>query len=298
MSARRRASHPNAVLIQANLFKAVEKGEWKFIPGLISHGADPNALGPKGLNVLHMVIRDHELDNQDQEDVIATLLACGSAINARCKRGCTPLMHVLMSNECPQRLTRLLMRASADPWIVAPRNSKLSGFETKEDVEQYVVKKGHILDFLLCTHRHDETASLMRWALVPFLLPELVKDERMAWLVMEALNNGADPNARDRDGRTAMQIAADRGCPEMVRLLACHGAKDTLGPEHVDMQKAVALGWKQFNDMQSNLPFDGLLWNKGSRWLNEWLQRDSDWVFPGQTDWRAMKERSGISINN
>jgi hypothetical protein len=40
------------------------------------------------------------------------------------------------------------------------------------------------------------------------------------------LQNGADPNAKTSDGRTAIQLAAARGHEALIRLLAESGAKD------------------------------------------------------------------------
>jgi len=278
--------------IQSNLFGAVEQGAWWLIPGLISMGADPNALGPDGCTALHLACHDNQSYHGVNNELITTLLDHGADINALCARGCTPLMHALMHNDDPQTLARLLLRAGADPWIVAPRNRDLCRYDSEEEFEECVVPEGHLLDFLLCCHRHDEPAEQMRWWVLPFLFTELVKDARFNWLAVEAVNDGADVNKPDLAGRTPMQIVADRGCPNMVRFLAANGARDSLEPQHAALREAAERGWAQFHEIQANPTWGVFMMHEGSAWFAEWMREGFggvDYVFPGHSDWKRMK---------
>lgn len=278
--------------IQSNLFGAVKEGAWWLIPGLISMGADPNALGPDGCTTFHLACHDNESYVGVHDELITTLLDHGADVNARCVKGCTPLMHALMHNSDPQSLARGLLRAGADPWIEADRNLDLCHYDD-EEFEERVVPRGHLLDFLLCCHRHDEPAQQMRWWVLPFLFTELLKDARFNWLAVEAVNNGADVNKPDATGRTPMQIVADRSCPNMVRFLTANGAQDTLESKHEAMRGAAELGWAQFHGIQAHPTWGVFMEQKESGWFCDWM-RDSfggvNYVFPGHTDWRAMKE--------
>jgi ankyrin repeat protein len=195
------------------LLLAVRNGHIELASALVDAGADPNA-GASGYTVLHAiaVVRKPGVGDNDPApagsgsltslDLVRQLVARGADVNARMTRranlnntrlneeGATPFL--LASLTADLELMRLLVSLGADPAIPNEDNST-----------PLIVAAG------LATRSPGEDAG--------------TEDEVIAALEL-LLELGADINAADANGETAMHAAAYKNLPKVVRFLAARGA--------------------------------------------------------------------------
>jgi ankyrin repeat protein len=189
---------------------------------LLEKGADPNVVDETGMAALYAAVDMHTLgpmlsrpvpklvDKLDAADLVKLLLARGANPNARLKRpvlgrhhdggdaslgdGTTPLMRAAKANDVP--VMRLLLEGGADPFL------------TQKDYTNalMIVAAGG--------GRVGAYAS-------PFPVSESGAIEAIQLLV----EHGADVNAFNANGQTALHSAARRGADDLVKYLAARGAK-------------------------------------------------------------------------
>ena len=212
------AGAANAVPVQDNtpnaFLLAAENAHYELAAVLLDAGADPNA-APQGFTALHQVtwirkvgIGDNNpappgSGNMSSLEFVRKLVARGANVNARVTRrpsmgttnlnsvGATPFMLAARTADVP--LMRLLVELGADPLLT----------------------------------NDDGTTPLMVAAGVgtsspgedPGTEPEILEAVKLA------LQLGADVNAVDKNGETAMHGAAYKHVPSVVRYLAEKGAK-------------------------------------------------------------------------
>lgn len=212
---------------QEDLLAAAKNGDAKKVRSAIQRGADPNALGPDGWAALHVAaIRGHDkavkalLESKADPNLIdknydtplrnaaytgkvavmRDLIKAGAKINARDGYDKTPLM-VAVSAWQPKAVD-VLLEAKADVNAVA---------------EDDLIGNTTALIFALMSYHGDPG-----------------KAERMIKALLKA---GADPNTRDKEGKTPLMYGANAG-PRAVRLLldykADPNAKDHTGKSAID----------------------------------------------------------------
>jgi ankyrin repeat protein len=197
----------------SGLVMAAFSGHGAFAEFLLDNGADPNADGA-GLTAMHAAALTGDLN------LTKALVAHGANLNAPLKRG-TPVTRFGDEPILPNYLT------GATPYLVA---AKFLGVEIME----FLVSKG--ANPLLKTS--DGTTALMLAADRRLMAnrsvdaalherdaPKKPHTERRLETILLTLKQGADINAANNSGNTALHLAAARGSDEVIQLLVDRGAK-------------------------------------------------------------------------
>ena len=180
------------------LMYAANAGRPEMVAALLHHGADVSAMSKSGASALHAAAQNGSVS------VISILIKAGSDKDSIGPLGRTPLFIAAESGnlDAVKELLELGANASIrDPNEWTPAHVAASN--------------GHVsvLDALLS----GKTAVTVNDAAIPLLIPAIVnqKQEVILWL----LANGADPEAKSRNGETPMQIAKLVGNSEAVTVL-------------------------------------------------------------------------------
>ena len=206
------------------LMLAIINGHYDVAEALLEAGADPNRPDESGMTALYAAVDMHtpvwmqgRPDSRpsgalDEVDVIKALLGRGARVNATLKAplvqrnhtagdgglgaGATPLMRAAKSGDAD--LIRLLLAAGADPSAMLPN---------------------HTTALML--------AAGMTWRDGGGAFPtrDRATDEGTLDTMTLLLARGADVNAVNDAGDTALHGAVQRGSPAIIRFLAAHGAR-------------------------------------------------------------------------
>jgi uncharacterized protein len=195
------------------LLVAVHSGHRAFANLLLDHGANPNLIGA-GYTALHAAVLRGDLD------LVKSLLTHGARVDAILQHG-TPTVRAGSGFVLPENL------AGATPLLLAARFLEI-------DILKLLLARGANPRSML----NDGTTPLMLAAGLLSQGPLFDRRGRITVLrtadelaaldvVKLALDRGADPNAANDRGETALHGAAARGYPSIVRLLVDRGARTT-----------------------------------------------------------------------
>jgi ankyrin repeat protein len=197
------------------LLVAVQNGYYDIASFLIEHGANPNLANAKGWTPLYLAVKNRNPETTALPapstdgvlDMIKTLL----------DRGANPNLQIQAATEVHQGMTALwLKEAGATPLLRAA----LCG-----DLTVVKLLLAHGADPLIPTSDHTTplmVASGVGWA--DGMLREYSEDQTIE-LIKLLLSLGADVNAANDHGITALHGAGYKGANKAVQLLVDRGAK-------------------------------------------------------------------------
>jgi ankyrin repeat protein len=176
---------------------------------LLRHGARVNLPDYEGSTPLHQVADSYGWPpNCDVLGTAKLLLAYGARVNARNDKKQTPLDLAIERGHV--QLIRLLLQhgAKGDPFYIA------LGEDDAPAITAILKKRPKMLE---AKNKDGRTPMIMAaWA----------NNSRAAAALVAA---GANVNAADKDGNTALILACMEGCDAMVKMLLKHGASRAAG---------------------------------------------------------------------
>jgi ankyrin repeat protein len=209
------------------LLTATQNRHYRVGAYLLDHGADPNVPNNGGWTPLYLATDNRNIEtgdypvrepDMDHLDFIKLLLAHGANVNARiCGVKSTAAKCVGDSTETRTNFTmQWLFEDGATPFLRAAQSG---------DVILMKLLLAHGANPKIFT-AHNVTplavAAGIGW--VEGVTFEWSEKENLEAVKM-CLDLGIDPNVQDDEGRTAMHGAAHKGRPEVIQMLADHGAK-------------------------------------------------------------------------
>jgi ankyrin repeat protein len=183
------------------LICAAQNSNSAIVTLLLKKGADPNARDNKGDTALHRASFTGQLD------MVKALLERGADVNAKDEAGYTPLIiSASPASGCQLPIIKLLLEHGADPFV-----------RTKDGdtALSLALEWGSGKD---C----EETIRVLKTAMTPEVVKKAAQGDTAG---LEALlAKGAEVNAQDPDGNSALIMAVSNGHLDCVRLLLSRGA--------------------------------------------------------------------------
>ena len=219
-----RGANPNARERYGDpiLFTAVRAGDLGVVRALLKGGADVNAEDTDGLTALMRAALGNKLD------VILALLENGADVNAKNKHGTTALIYAATSDNLDAMLTLLENGAGTGgkeedgrwPLMVAAieinerRKAALASLQNEIPAE--TKEKGGETSPIHAIGRGQTQA-------MQIALTKAASSDNLN-VMLTLLENGADVNGGDKDGRTPLMIATFNNRPKTVQALLDRGA--------------------------------------------------------------------------
>ncbi len=225
------------------LHRAIEKNNTTQIAALLAQGADPNAAGAGGITPMHYAGKYAQ--NMDMFDM---LVNAGGDINARAPEDAeTPLHHAAEYNDYPDVVQHMLaLGADADamdrygtrPLSDAARASETVDvvrllLDATSDTTAASHSGGTALQSALRFNKNAEIVALLienAGTINPTALHLATGASNHSYdVVASLLDAGADPNALDEDGDTALHKAFEFDAdPTVIEALMAAGADVTI----------------------------------------------------------------------
>lgn len=219
---------------------AAREGQLDVIAMLLAHGADINHGNLAGSSPLFLAIERHH------PDAAAYLIAHGADVNEPGRSHVTPLAVAAFSGDDATVALLLAKGVKTDAYDVTGKTAMV-----------YVAGGGHaaIVKRLLAAkqdvnERYGNDLTALMWAAG---YVDGVADAAGEATVATLLDAGAQVNAEDNRGRTALMIAAERGHADIVKLLLARGAD----PKHTDRQGKTARDLAANETVKAALPPPG-----------------------------------------
>ena len=198
---------PKPPMPQEEFLNICARGKLSQVGKGVKRGADLNASDKKGLTPLICAARE-----QDDPDVIVYLIKKGAQVNRPNDQGLTPVMAAAMYNPTV-RVMKALLQYGADP-----RKGDITGSSALIGAAR-LNRNPAVLETLL-----KDAPELVnvpsRSGLTPLMATASNRGGAMTALL---LDHGADDEAKDRAGRTALSHAAEKGNTEALRVLLTRG---------------------------------------------------------------------------
>lgn len=240
------------------LHVAAQAENWTAFDFLVAAGADINAWDLSGDTLLHT-----RAAKQHDSAIITKLLEFGANLEARNSKGYTPLQAAALNGN--REMFFLLLEAGANIAVETPRGENLLHItppcnEIYMEILRTLLEKGLNVDALSSqgwkplhqaaykgTGSPDITLDKSREHLEMMIsygadvnaVTESAEKETALHLATRAsiprplfiillLDHGADVNAKDGEGKTALHLAAARGRESLFRILLEHGADPSI----------------------------------------------------------------------
>jgi ankyrin repeat domain-containing protein 50 len=229
----RSGANPNYVndVKQSPLHWSAHAGLAASTSALLEYGGDSNAPDSHGVTPLHMAVM------QGHEAIVNELLAAGANVNAKDEDKWTPL-HAAVVRGHVNLIELLANRVDGAQEILDTLQSKLLDQDKRNIFEDMASKKSHgsiVVSGLRTAVNSGYKERIMSLiesgadidAQDPIgestALTQAAEQGR-ADLASLLLDNGANPNQREKHGQTALHIAAEDGHADVVAVLVAEGA--------------------------------------------------------------------------
>ncbi|KAF5716200.1 ankyrin repeat-containing protein [Fusarium globosum] len=216
---------------QSPLHWSAQAGFSDSTSALLEYGGDPNAPDSRGVTPLHMAVM------QGHEPIVAQLLHAGADANAKDDDEWTPL-HAAVVRGHDNLIELLTSGVDNAPEILDKLRSELSGQDRRNILEEIASNKSH--GSIVVTGLRTAVNSGYKERIVSLIesgadidaqdpigestaLTQAAEQGR-ADLASLLLESGANPNQREKHGKTALQIAARNGHADVVTALVAGGA--------------------------------------------------------------------------
>ncbi|TVY86829.1 Ankyrin, partial [Lachnellula willkommii] len=200
--------------LKATLMSAIRNKNHKIVEQLLNRGVSPNT-GPH-VNALKEAVLAHD------EEIVRLLLIYGADPNDSGRDGVTPLFAAVDKSFLAG--ATMLLKYGADPDLVA-------GPDLESPLAAAVIANMVGMSHLLLTYNGDASTITATGNTLPI---SAIKKKTPRKFIDCLLDYGADPNAKSREGVTALFEAIQVGRADIVTSLLEHGADPNLpGPKHM-----------------------------------------------------------------